>query len=65
MNSIQQILNTLIGDYTPVSYTSIDGVEIIPSGFSGVDWGYILSALLFIVGIYSIFRVVGSIISKW
>ena len=73
---MKALLENLIGTYTPVTYTLNQGVynaatedvEIITStvtasGFAGVDWSFVLAAVAFIVCIYCVFRIIGSVIS--
>ena len=55
------ILRTLFGTYTPITYGTD---SIIPAGLAGVNMEYVFQAILFIVVVYSFFRIVGLIISK-
>lgn len=64
MNTLQEILEIFVGEYRAVTY-SADGLEIIPDGFAGLDIPWIFGALIFFIGIYSIFRIIGIIISKF
>lgn len=61
---MREFLESVLGTYTPVSYTDSYGVTIIPDGLSGIDWTYVLTALLFIVVVYSVFRILGSFLSR-
>ena len=55
------ILRTLFGTYTPITYGAD---SLVPAGLSGVNMEYVFQAILFIVVVYSFFRIVGLIISK-
>lgn len=68
---MREFLISILGTYTPPtydSYTVVDGVDmvvhVIPDGLAGVDWLYILTGLLFIVVIYSVFKLLGGLICK-
>lgn len=62
------ILESLFGTYTPVTYESVSStgalIEVIPNGLSGVDWPYILGVFLFAICLYSVFRILGVILSR-
>lgn len=64
MSSLKEILEIFVGQYRAVTY-SADGLEIIPDGFAGLDIPWIFGALIFFIGIYSIFRIIGIIINKF
>lgn len=64
MDSIREILFDLLGEYTPVTYINAEDLEVIPSGFAGVDWVWVCSAVLLIVMIYSVFRIVRCLIAR-
>ena len=70
-------LQSILGTYTPVTYSHVWAQwdeatgqyielyeDVIPAGFAGVDWLYILSGLAFIVVIWSIFRILGGWLCK-
>lgn len=61
--SLAEFLNVLLGVYSPPSYI-VDGVTIIPAGMAGVDWEYMIRALLFIVVLYSLFRLIGGLLCR-
>lgn len=61
--NLTQFFRILLGDYNPITYTA-GNETIIPAGFAGVDWPYLVRALVFIVAIYSIFRLLGVILCK-
>lgn len=62
-NSLKDFLDHLLGSYTPVTYTA-DGVDIVAFGAAGVDWAYITRAAVFVVLIWSVFRILGGILCK-
>lgn len=57
MTSLQSIIQNLLGTYEPIVTTLEDGSQTV-----SIDFEYILSALVFLICIYSIFRVLGGII---
>ena len=70
-------LSSILGTYTPVTYLHewaqwdevtqqyiVLSENVIPSGLAGVDWLYVLSGLLFIVVIWSVFKLLGGLICK-
>lgn len=70
-------LASILGTYSPVTYQvtemcynpSIEDIEeitysVVPNGLAGVDWLYILSGLLFIVVVWSVFKLLGGLICK-
>lgn len=65
MNTLKEILNVFIGSYEPITYVNAEGISVIPEGLAGVDFGWIAGALIVILGVYSIFRVIGIVISKF
>ena len=60
MNDFIQFLNNLFGTYSPV--VSSDGTVAI--GMAGVDYTYVFRAILFVVVVYSVFKLLGAIITK-
>ena len=69
-------IRNLLGVYHAVTYqiTKVldngDGTfstiveDIIPSGAAGVDWGYIISGLAFLIVIYCTLKLLGALICK-
>ena len=63
METLKSIIEDIIGTYTPVEYLS--GEELITApGMAGVDWPWVISALLFVLCIYSLFRLLGVFFKK-
>lgn len=60
MNEFIQFLNSLFGTYTPVA----DSSGQIAAGMAGVDYPYVFRAILFVVVVYSVFKLLGAIITK-
>ncbi len=60
MNEFISFLSGLLGEYSPV----VDSTGVIPAGFAGVDWPYLVRALVFVVVIYSLLRVIGGLLCK-
>ena len=60
MNDFIQFLNSLFGAYTPV----VDSSGQIAVGMAGVDYPYVFRAILFVVVVYSVFKLLGAIITK-
>lgn len=60
----RDFLDNVLGSYSPVSYLDGSGVSVIPAGFSGVDWSYVIAGVLLIVCIYSVFKLIGGVICK-
>lgn len=59
---MKDLLISLFGDYEPVlTVADIAGeqVEVVASGFAGVDWPWIMGVFLFAIVLYSFFRIVG------
>lgn len=63
MEFLRSLLVGILGDYTPVTYF-VDDVECVAQGAAGVDWPWVASAVLFILLVYSIFRLVRCLIAK-
>lgn len=72
-----EFLQSILGTYTPVTYSHVWAQwdeatqqyielyeDVIPNGLAGVDWLYILSGLLFIVVVWSVFKLLGGLICK-
>lgn len=63
MPTLQSFLDRILGVYTAVTYTYASET-IIPDGFAGVDWPYLIRALVFVVALWSILRMLGGIVCK-
>lgn len=62
IDTLKTVLSNIIGQYTPISYVNENGIDVIPDGLSGVDFGYLISGLLLVVCIYGIVRIIGGLI---
>lgn len=60
MEGFIQFLQNLLGTYTPV----VNSEGIIPPGMAGVDWPYVIRAVIFMIVIWSMFRILGGLICK-
>jgi len=59
---MKDFLISLFGSYDPVmTVADIGGqqVQVVASGFAGVDWPWIMGVFLFAIVLYSFFRIVG------
>lgn len=56
---MKELVITLFGAYTPVMTTTAEGVEVVASGVAGVDWPWLVGAVLFAIVLWSFFRLVG------
>lgn len=65
MNTLKEIFSIFVGSYEPITYVDGNGVSRIADGLAGVDWSWLCGAFLLILGVYSIFRVLGIVISKF
>lgn len=68
MDTITSFFESILGEYSPVMYTDYielaDGTLQSVEKFGSPDYQYILSALLFIVVLYSILRIVGGVVCR-
>ena len=67
--SLIDFIRGLLGTYQAVTYQVYNEAlqqyeNIIPAGFAGVDWGYVISGALFIVVIYCLLKMLGALICK-
>lgn len=72
MNTIQTILNSILGEYNPITYT-MESIgpdsttiynDIIPSGLAGVDWSYIFAGAFYLMVFYAMLRIIGGHLRK-
>lgn len=65
---MKDLIISLFGEYSPVTYTvtNSDGTtsDVIASGLAGVDWQWVLGALVFLIAFYSLFRIIGLIFKR-
>lgn len=62
-----EFIQSILGDYEPISYVykvGEDTINVIPSGVAGVDWRYMIGAIAFLIMLYSIFRIIGIFVDK-
>lgn len=60
MGALKTFIDTLLGTYTPI----VDSNGIIPAGFAGVDWAYLVRAMVFAIVLYAILRIIGGLVCK-
>lgn len=60
MSALKTFFDSLLGTYTPI----VDSNGIIPAGFAGVDWAYLVRALVFALVLYAILRIIGGLICR-
>lgn len=62
-------IRQILGAYTPVVYQVWDSVketylDVIPAGLAGVDFGYVIAGLAFLIVLYCTLKVLGALICK-
>lgn len=60
---LRNIITQIIGSYQP-NANVVDGNLVYLDGAAGVDWVWIMSALLFLLVIWSVFRLIGVLFRK-
>lgn len=73
ISTIREWLASILGEYTPVTYTvrliSADGTASgsyteVASGLAGVDWEYLATAALLLIAVWSVFRLLGVLLQS-
>ena len=67
VTSFKQFVLSLFGSYTPVTYSVVQGetsYDVVASGFAGVDWPWVIGALIFCICLYSFFRLLGLVFKR-
>lgn len=72
INSIIEALIQIIGEYTPVTYTdyrigydgTVKAVEVVAGGMSGLDYPWLVSAIIFLGMLYFTYRIFYLLIPK-
>ena len=62
-------IRQILGAYTAITYQVYNEAsqaveDIIPAGLAGVDWGYIITGLAFLILLYSALKLIGALICK-
>lgn len=80
ISTIRAWLESILGEYEPVTYLVKDAVSYgggdamayhefsyikVADGLAGLDWSYIVTALLLLVVIYSVFRLLGVLLQAF
>lgn len=67
--SLLEWISSVLGEYEPITYQvyRIAGDTevydtVVASGAAGVNWQYVLSAAFLIVCVWSVFRIIGSLL---
>lgn len=61
---MRDIIISLFGTYTPVTYSDGNNVAVIPNGLAGVDWPWLGGLLLFALTLYCVLRILGGAFKK-
>ena len=72
---MKDLIISIFGEYEPITYqlTSLAGSaddvyevtnDVIPNGFAGCDWTFILGVVAFLIVLYCILRIIGGVISR-
>lgn len=73
IQTIKDWIASVLGTYTPVTYTvrlvdadgaSVGSYQAVAEGLAGVDWEYIFTAIFLLIVVYSVFRLLGVLLSK-
>ena len=57
MTYLKELVSNLLGTYQPIVQRLTDGTEVVQ-----YDINYIVSAVIFVIVLYSFFRILGAII---
>ena len=57
--TIKDFLDSILGTYTPISF---EGIPL--QGMAGVDYPYLIRAAVFLLTIYSVYKIIGGLICK-
>lgn len=72
IQTLRDWIASILGNYEPVTYTvrliGVDGVSAgsyteVASGLAGVDWEYLTTAALLLIAVWSVFRLLGVLLS--
>lgn len=63
MSAFTQFLDSVLGSYSPITYDAGSDV-LIPDGFAGVDWPYLIRAAAFLLVVWCVLRIVGGLICR-
>lgn len=76
VNFVRDLIVSLFGAYTPVTYTMTSGVPlsdgtvsaieniVIPAGLAGVDWTWVAGVFLFAIVLHGFLRMVGVLLKN-
>lgn len=63
MSSFKSFFDSVLGTYVPQVY-QFNGDSIIPEGFAGVDWPYVVRAASLLLVIWCVLRIIGGLICR-
>lgn len=63
MSSFRSFLDSVLGAYTAVTY-QYGNESIIPDGFAGVDWPYLVRAVALLIVVWCVLRLIGGLICR-
>lgn len=76
IQTLREWLASILGAYEPVTYNvtqmandpDFGVIQVVDSyvakGLAGVDWEYVVTALVLVITIYSVFRLMGILLSS-
>lgn len=72
IQTLREWIASILGTYEPITYTvrlvAMDGTSAgsyteVASGLAGIDWEYIATAALLLIAVWSVFRLLGVLLS--
>lgn len=63
MSAFKSFLDSVLGSYSPVTY-DVGSDVLIPDGFAGVDWPYLVRAAALLLVIWCVLRLIGGLICR-
>lgn len=61
---MRDLIISLFGTYSPITYTDAEGITYIPSGLAGVDIEYVLGVTGFFICLICLFKLLGVFFKK-
>lgn len=62
--TLKTFLDSILGNYTPISVEDAQGTVVYLSGFAGVDWPYLIRACVFLLVMFCTYKILGGLICK-
>lgn len=75
IQTLRDWISSILGNYEPVTYqarqivadanggSSVTTWTEVAQGVAGIDWEYVVTALVLVITIYSVFRLMGILLS--